>query len=282
MFAFDRIPWLGRTVFVGAQGLTRSETFAYPEAASSTSGGWLGADEFEFLGKRRRFDGDIEWDPEGASLLWRFHLHYFDWAPRLAVTDAGALDAQVSSWIAHNYPGRQPAWHPYPTSLRVVNWIRAITVAGVERPDWQRCLALQAAFLEANLERHLGGNHLIENAFALLVAGYFFDGDAPRRWREAGLGLLQEQLEAQILADGGHYERSLSYHFRVNLVCREAIGLLLRNGGSVPPMLVEVDAKMERFLLGMCHEDGDIPLFHDAELTGPELWERYRRLKPNA
>ncbi len=280
MLAFDRVPWLGPIAFGGDESLARSAAFAYPHAASAIVGGWLGGGEFEFLGERRKFEGRIDWNPSGASLLWRFHLNYFDWAPGLATADEAALDGQVSSWIAQNRLGRQPPWHPYPTSLRLVNWIRAIAAARLDRPDWQSSLARQAAFLETNLEKHLGGNHLIENAFALLVAGYFFDGDSARRWREVGLHLLAEQLQVQVLPDGGHYERSLSYHFRVNLVCREAIALLSLNGAAAPRAFLEADAKMERFLLGLCHEDGNIPLFHDAQLIGPEQWQRFHRLRP--
>jgi len=282
MLAFDRVPWCGRIAFGGAERLVRSASFAYPDAGSATCAGWIDGSEFEFLGDRRKLEGTIDWNPHGASLLWRFHLNYFDWAPRLATANLAALDGHVSSWIVQNRIGRQPPWHPYPTSLRVVNWIRAIAAAGLDRPEWERSLALQAAFVEANLEKHLGGNHFIENAFALLVAGYFFDGDLPRRWRELGLRLLLEQLDAQVLPDGGHYERSLSYHFRVNLVCRETIRLMSLNGATAPGKLLETDAKMERFLLQLCHEDGDIPLFHDSQLIGPEQWQRFQRLRPNA
>ena len=71
----------------------------------------------------------VNWNPTDRSLLWRFHLHYFHWAPALASTDPPRVAAIIDDWIAANPPGGAPAWHPYPTSLRLVNWIQALAIS---------------------------------------------------------------------------------------------------------------------------------------------------------
>ena len=62
------------------------------------------------------------------------------------------------------------------------------------RPDFVASLAEQMAFLEANLETDIGGNHLVKNIKALLWASVFFDGRDVERWRALGLKLLREEL----------------------------------------------------------------------------------------
>ena len=255
--------------------------FSDPCLYGQEQGGYQGAARFRFLNEEEELGDPLAWNPAGKSLLWRFHLNYFDWAPRLAVEgEAEALERQVAGWMRANPAGRQPAWHPYPTSLRIVNWVRALQVLSVtpERDAWIASLRRQAAFLESHLEFHLGGNHLIENAFALLVVGLFFEGDAARRWEGVGLNLLTVELDKQVLPDGGHFERSLSYHFRVNLVCREALQLLAANGRRAPEKLTAIHERMSAFTEAVLHADGNVPLFHDSQLIEPSTWKRFQAL----
>ena len=273
---------IGRLCDMRAGGFDANEGFRYPDEGPYPHGGYLGGNRFRFLEEEADFGPSIDWAVLGKPLLWRFHLHYFDWLPKLAREQPELALDQADSWADSNPAGLQPAWHPYPTSLRIVNWARALAMPGSVHASRRilRSLSRQAAFLEANLEHHLGGNHLIENAYALLVAGLFFRCSAAQRWESRGLSVLVSELQDQVLADGGHFERSLSYHFRVNLVCREAVQLLQANGRAVPPGLIEIDDRMRRFTEKLLHEDGNIPLFHDAQLIEEEAWTRFHRLQP--
>ncbi len=205
--------------------------------------------------------------PRPASLLWQFHQHYFDWAP---FREREALAAEAGQWMQAYPPGSWPAWHPYPTSLRIVNWIRAF---GAAMPAAvARSLAAQTAFLEQNLEFHLGGNHLLENARALLAAGCFFEGHAAGRWAALGLSLLRRELKRQVLGDGGHYERSPYYHLRMTQLVQDAIALLRAAGRPVPPELTRAGEVMTAFASALRHLDGSVPSFHDAVFPSrPEL-----------
>jgi len=255
--------------------------FDYPSAGSDETGGYLGEGRFRFLNDEFDVGDPVDWNPAGRSLLWRFHLHYFDWAPRLASEGrVDELGRQIESWIEQNRVGRQPTWHPFPTSLRIVNWVRAFHQMGAPGPRaaWVTSLRRQTAFLESHLEIHLGANHLIENAFSLLVAGVFFEGPVARRWFALGTGLLTDELDKQVLPDGGHCERSLSYHLRVHLVCREAIALLKANGRHVPAALSAVHERMSEFTAEVRHLDGNVPLFHDSQLIEESTWKRFQVL----
>src|SRR5439155_3503852 len=70
----------------------------------------------------------------------------------------------------------------------------------------------QARWLRGRLEHHLLGNHLWANAKALVFAGAWFEGAEAERWLDTGVRLLRREFAEQILADGGHFERSPMYH----------------------------------------------------------------------
>src|SRR5207237_3863965 len=70
----------------------------------------------------------------------------------------------------------------------------------------------QALALEARLETHLLANHLMKNIKALMFAGALLGAPESSRWWAKGEKLLKRELAEQILADGGHFERSPMYH----------------------------------------------------------------------
>ena len=153
------------------------------------------------------------WDDPSLEKLWRYNLHYFD--------DLNALDAHsrkhwhialLLRWVQENPPGSGTAWEPYPTSLRIVNWIKW-ALGGNDLPnEFVTSLAVQARWLTRRLERHLLGNHLFANAKALFFAGSFFEGKEADAWLEQAFRILRREMAEQILEDGGHFERSPMYH----------------------------------------------------------------------
>ena len=83
-------------------------------------------------------------------------------------------------------------------------------------------MSAQATFLERHLEWDIGGNHLLENARALLLAGAMLDGPDADRWLRKGADLLRSQLAEQLLPHGEHFERSPMYHARMLEVVLDA------------------------------------------------------------
>jgi uncharacterized heparinase superfamily protein len=234
------------------------------EPAARMREGW-----FAFQHAPERLGWPPEWEAPGRPALWRYHLHYFEFVWALGFEDARAL---ALDWI-HRHPlapGRV-GWDAYPTSLRIQNWCgyffgrhreRTAADAELEAALW-RSLYLQAEWLGANLERHLLGNHLLENAVALATAGSCFAGPAGGAWRERGLALLRRELPEQILADGGHFERSPMYHARA---LHALAGLLAWDAAALGPLLEEPLARMARALAKLCHPDGRIALLGDSAL----------------
>ncbi|HXV76388.1 MAG TPA: alginate lyase family protein [Candidatus Polarisedimenticolaceae bacterium] len=222
---------------------------------------------FEFINEPVDAGWPPDWRCDDQSLLWRYNLHYFEWLWALDFDDARHA---VDSWIAHHPPGRRAVgWAPYPLSLRLQNWLALFFGRWRERTERERPWAerlwssvwVQAEWLARNLEYHLMGNHLLENAVALTWAGACFAGDDAGRWFRTGLRLLRRELDEQILPDGMHYERSPMYHLRA------AYALLLLScveRRELAPLLCPVLERMSRATGMLMHPDAGIALLNDS------------------
>lgn len=234
----------------------------------------VGPSEFRFLNETHALD-DHGWDDPALEKLWRYNLHYFD---DLNAEDSGARVSWhgplIERWIGENPPGVGTGWEPYPTSLRVVNWIKWAMAGNSLSPTAIHSLALQARWLSKRLEIHLLANHVFANAKALVYAGLFFDGVEAEAWLDTGFRILRREVPEQILADGGQFERSPMYHA---LELEDVLDLVNMTAAfaDVVPRLWQpsVDdwrsrvGPMREWLATMCHPDGGVSHFNDS-VTG--------------
>ena len=227
---------------------------------------------FSFLNLTKDFEV-IGWDGGGMERLWLYNLHYFD--------DLNAEDAKdrtsshralIENWINQNKSLDGIGWEPYPTSLRIVNWIKWALSGNSLDQEWLESVAIQTEWLSKRLEFHLLGNHLFANAKALLFSAVFFDGEQTHSWWETGAKLIARELDEQILGDGGHFERSPMYHC---IVLEDLLDLynLCRAYEQVMPGMSDLSQKllskiteMVEWLRAMMHPDGDISFFNDSAL----------------
>lgn len=247
----------------------------------------LGPETFRFLNQTHRVCGPKAWNDPARDKLWLYNLHYCD---DLNATDAAARAdwhrALLLRWVAENPAGTGNGWEPYPSSLRIVNWIKWALAGHELPPECVQSLAVQTRWLRRRLEHHLLGNHLFANAKALVFAGAFFVGPEADRWRALGLGLLRRELREQILPDGGHFERSPMYHAILLDDLLDLIGLARVYPDALDretlALCRDCAERMSVWLRTMCHPDGDIGFFNDAAFgiapTPAELLDYGRRL----
>lgn len=228
----------------------------------------LSATQMRFLEVERDLDAH-GWDDPTLAKLWRYNQHYFDDLVALGSESRTAWHrALVARWIAECPPGRGTAWEPYPTSLRIVNWIKWIRAGNEPVPGMLDSLAAQVRFLTGRLEWHLLGNHLFVNAKALVIAGQFFEGAEADGWRERGWRILRTQILEQILSDGGQFERSPMYH----ALAVEDMLDLVNAMRAYPRVSADTDERlvddrigaMRTFLCAVCHPDGEVAFFNDS------------------
>lgn len=228
---------------------------------------------FEFLHRAIPFTLPINWHrPElcGGTRLWNLHLHYFEY---LEACGDNALETLVRDWIAANRPYSPgywlDAWNSYALSIRSVVWMqqyarRLRTLPPEFLDTWKNSIAEQLDFLATNLERDIGGNHVIKNIKALLWGGQFFQGRFGDRLARLGGKLLDAELRRQILSDGFHFELSPAYHCQVFADLLECWGL--RPPSGRPSRLQTTLERMAGVIVDMTHPDGRVALFNDGGL----------------
>ena len=225
---------------------------------------------FKLLNREKHFSGKVEWGFQGFGPLWHYTLNSFDWELPAGGPEPGLnLMESFLAGLDHNPLGLDP----WPTSRRIVNWIRQLERQGVDPRRRGRLAAAikdQAYRLSHRLEYHLLGNHLVENGLALLWAGAWLKD---RRLLTRASSLLSRQLRIQILSDGGHEERSTMYHCRLLDGLLDALDLARRNRDrGISSQLVRRIAGTADAMLGwaraLAFRDGGLPLVNDSAPGG--------------
>lgn len=243
-----------------------------------------GSDRFFLLNEEHEVKTSQDWSNVKRDRLWLYNLHYFD-----DLNADGAAErlkwheVYMTRWIKENPTGNGPGWEPYPISRRIVNWIKWQLAGNSLKNEALQSLAQQARYLTRRVEWHLLGNHILANAKALLFAGIFFQGKEADAWLRQGLAILHDEVQEQVLADGGHFELSPMYHAIVLEDLLDILNLLRSYGYEECFEWDEDLSAMLRWLETMCHPDGEIVLFNDAAfgmaLPPQALFEYAERLE---
>ncbi|OWR01593.1 heparinase [Sphingopyxis witflariensis] len=264
----QRLPRKGLRIGALSRPGTPISTFAVPATRMSSL---IAPGRACFLNREGPIGDD--WDPSDFSKLWRYNLHYFDDLNAVGASDRVKWhSALIDRWIASNPPTAGTGWEPYPTSLRIVNWIKwqlrenALDKAALDS------LALQTRWLASRIEWHILGNHLFANAKALLFAGLIFSGEEAAAWRKMACSILLRELREQCLTDGAHFELSPMYHLLfledvldiMNIVEAAARADRGSDVGAIVDAIDERLPAMFSWARTMVHPDGEISFFNDA------------------
>jgi uncharacterized heparinase superfamily protein len=227
--------------------------------------------DFKFLNEKGNLN-ELGWDSPSCEKLWRYNLHYFD--------DLNALDADlrkewhlnlINKWIIDNVPFVGTSWESYPTSLRIINWIKWHLEGNKLSTFALQSLFIQLRWLNKRLEYHLLGNHLFANAKALVFGGLFFENKEANNWLQKGLAILEGEVKEQILPDGGHFELSTMYHAIALEDILDLINIAKTFEGKLSSeqklnisSFYSLAQTMKYWLQNMCHPDGEISFFNDS------------------
>ena len=153
----------------------------------------------------------------------------------------------------------------YPTSLRITNWVLFLSRNQIQDDAINQHLYAQAGLLRRRLEYHIAGNHLLENGFALLTAALYFRQDD---WLKRSVRLVRDELSGQLLADGGHAERSPMYH---QILLDRLLDLLLalrhdtwHKALTGVNFLDDAATRMLAWLNAVTFRNGEVPMVNDA------------------
>ncbi len=237
--------------------------------------------EFSFLNLSKKFEDSIDWNFSKYGKLWTYNLTYFEY---LKEKD----DVRLIYDFVENIETIKDGLEPFPISLRGMNWIKFLTKFDIKDKKIDDSLYAQYYILLDNLEYHLLGNHLLENGFSLLFGAYYFQDE---KLYIKAKEILQEELEEQILEDGGHFELSPMYHQLMLFRLLDCINLI-ENGewkienGDFLSFLKDKVTLMLSWIKNITYKNGDIPLLNDsATKIAPntkELFEYANNLNLNS
>ncbi|MDB2681497.1 heparinase II/III family protein [Opitutales bacterium] len=218
---------------------------------------------FKFINLEHRFGSDINWEGGPHGKLWNYNLHYFEWLWGIEPDTAKTI---CLDWIErHPFLKDAEGWEPYTLSLRVTNWVgywgsRGLAILekdAVFAEALFHSLSLQCDWLTKRLEKHILGNHYLENGVALWIAGAFLEKGDASKWLSVGQQILDEQLAEQMLEDGMHFERSPMYHNRL-LWILSWLSAIDEGQFRSRKERATVAARMLK------HPDGKVALFNDS------------------
>ena len=216
---------------------------------------------FKFLNIKHEFTSNIDWNFSQHKKLWTYNLNYFDFLLQKDLPKEEGLKL-IRQYIV-DYPRIKDGKEPYPTSLRIINWVKFCLKHQIQDQNINTAIHNQTIHLSKNLEYHLLANHLLENAFALTIAATYLGEE--KLFRKASK-LLLSQLKEQILADGAHYERSPMYHQIILYRLFDTINIISSKAKptKIKQTLISYAATMLGWMKQITFTDNQLPLFKDS------------------
>ncbi len=165
-------------------------------------------------------DGVDNWRCSSEPLLYRFYINYFEWVYDLERSYSTMKRNDIfveyfNSWCKNSEFLTKVVWSPYVVSLRAVVFADILNRWELDdsiKVRLEESITKSFSFLKVFMERDVEGNHLIKNVKALIVIGSYFGNG---KVLEKEVKILKKTVKEQILNDGAHYERSVSYHIQV-------------------------------------------------------------------
>lgn len=206
---------------------------------------------------------NLNWNYAGKGKLWTYNLNYFDFLNQSGMTRETGL-VFIQDFIAQT-DTLKAGLEPYPTSLRIINWVQFLSRHHLQDDMTDAHLFAQVDLVSRRLEYHLAGNHLLKNSFALLMGAMYFRQIS---WFRTAEKILRAELSRQILVDGAHDERSPMYHQIVLDRLLDVVLALRHNpwqaNSGLADWLVEKACHMLTWLESVTFRNGDVPMVNDA------------------
>jgi hypothetical protein len=232
--------------------------------------------KFTFIGISHEFqNNEVDWNHNHYGKLWNYNLTYFDFLQQKDMNKEISMQL-IKNFINYPEPIRGKKM-PFPISLRNINFIKFISKKKIKDKEVNTFIFNQYSVLMDNLEYHILGNHLLENAFSLLFGAYYFKDE---NLYFKAKNILTTELNEQILKDGAHFERTPMYHQIMLFRILDCINLVENNAWKNQELLKLLTVKAE-VMLGwltiITYKNGDIPLLNDSAKgiapTSEELFE---------
>ncbi len=234
---------------------------------------------FAFGGKIVNAHGRSPFELEPGSAAWARALASFGWLRHLRAADTAVARANARALVDDflslaGKPSPIPAWEPEVAARRMLAFLSQspVILDGADRVFYRRFmkgLGRTQVFLERKIAGTLAGEPRLIAAIALAELGLCVEGT--RNLTRKGTKPLAEELDRQILPDGGHVSRNPEILLDLLpdlLPLRQAYAA---RGIQPPAQLLNVIDRMMPMLRLFRHGDGTLALFNGMGVTPPEL-----------
>lgn len=214
-----------------------------PWQGDTQKGDWICEGDFEMNGQHLELHG-FSWQPYGAEPAWSDHMHSFTWLRDLRSLggEKGRSHARafVHNWITHHPRWDAQTWNAPILGKRLCHWISMYDFFGASGNDefqheFFESILKQAKHLSHTLGSYSTSVDKLHASKGLAYAGIALDGR--EHWLEQGLTTLKEEIDKQILSDGGHISRSPANLFEAIHILVDMRHALLAAGYPIPPFI---------------------------------------------
>ncbi|MGC2224287.1 MAG: heparinase II/III family protein, partial [Methylocella sp.] len=223
--------------------------------------------------------GRSPFELESGSVAWARALAGFGWLRHLRAADTAVARANARALVDDflslaGKPSPIPAWEPEVAARRMLAFLSQspVILDGADRVFYRRFmkgLGRTQIFLERKIAGALAGEPRLIAAIALAELGLCVEG--ARNLTPKGTKPLAEELDRQILPDGGHVSRNPEILLDMLpdlLPLRQAYAA---RGIQPPAQLLNAIDRMMPMLRLFRHGDGTLALFNGMGVTPPEL-----------
>jgi len=243
-----------------------------------TSGADIDAGYFAFSGKIVNAHGRSPFEIEPSSAAWAGALAGFGWLRHLRATDTAAASDKARSLVdafldRMGKPSLRPAWEPRVVSRRTLAWLSQspLVLDGADRAFYRRFmhgLGRAQITLQHEIKAGLSGEPRLLAAIALAELGLCTQG-AGKLLRKS-TKLLADELDRQILPDGGHISRNPQVLIDLLLDLLPLRQVYAARNAPAPEQLLSAIERMIPMLRLFRHGDGTLALFNGMGVTAPD------------
>jgi uncharacterized heparinase superfamily protein len=232
---------------------------------------------FAFGGKIVNAHGSSPFELEPPTVAWSRALAGFSWLRHLRAADTTLARANaqvlVEDFLSLADRRRGPGWEPHVVARRLLAWLSQspIILEGADRHFYRRFMkgiGQARDTLEDALARGLDGEARLIGVIALVELGLCAEGAGMLYHRATRL--LVDELDRQILPDGGHIGRNPMTSVELLLDLLPLRQVYTTRGFEVPGALLNAIDRMMPMLRLFRHGDGALGLFNGMGVTPPE------------
>ncbi|HEX2511428.1 MAG TPA: heparinase II/III family protein [Xanthobacteraceae bacterium] len=236
------------------------------------------AGRFAFAGKVVICDGRSPFAIIPPSDEWAAGLLGFGWLRHLRAADSGITRANaralVDEWITLQGSWHATAWRPDILSRRILSWLcqspLLLNDADVRfYRRFIRSLVRQVRMLRRTAHNARDGVPKLQTLIALTYASLCIAGQS--RHLKTSARRLVDELERQILPDGGHISRNPDALIELLLDLLPLRQAFSSRNVAPPPALLNAIDRMMPMLRFFRHGDGNFAHFNGMGATPPDL-----------